>query len=208
MRHRFGLLKHARSELDGDFMRHAFFSSFAVASIILASAVGARADTVDNFSFDYGPAALTWSIPVPVVPSSVDEFGITFQSPLFVAGEAAESPSEFFLQAGRDEGLDLEVFFQLPNGIGLPSTLEFYLAGPQLFTGPLTAPVFLLGTTSLTGQLVTDPGGSHPVTILGDLTTSQESTSPVPEPSTFALLGTGLAAAFVACRRREFGSTP
>ena len=189
-------------------MRRTFFSSCGIASIILTSTIVARADTVDNFSFDYGPAALTWSIAVPAVPSQVDEFGATFQSPLFVAGEAAESPSEFFLQAGRDEGLDLEVSFQLSNGIGLPSTLEFYLAGPQLFTGPLSAPVFLLGTTSLTGQLVTDPGGSHPVNILGDLTTSQESSSPVPEPSTFALLGTGLAAAFVVCRRRQFESTP
>src|SRR5271170_4693383 len=131
-------------------MRHAFFSSFGIASIILASTVVAHADTVDNFSFDYGPATLTWSIPVPALPSEVDEFGATFQSPLFVAGEAAESPSEIFFPSGSYDGMDLEVLFQLPNGIGIPSTLEFYLAGPQLFTGPLTAPVFLLGTTSLT----------------------------------------------------------
>jgi hypothetical protein len=187
-------------------MRHTFFSSFGIASIILACTVVARADTVDNFSFDYGPATLTWSIPVPALPSSVDEGSATFQSPLFIAGESAESPSEIFLTAGRSDGLDLEVLFQLPNGIGIPSTLEFYLAGPQLFTGPLTAPVFLLGTTSLTGQLVTNPGGSHPENVPGDLTISQESTSPVPEPSTLALLATGLAAAFVVCRHRQSGS--
>jgi PEP-CTERM motif len=187
-------------------MRHTFFSTFAVTSIILASTVVARADTVDNFSFDYGPATLTWSIPVPALPLQVNYYSATFQSPLFLAGETAESPSEIFLSGGQGDGVDLEVFFQLSNGIGLPSTLEFYLAGPQLFTGPLTAPVFLLGTTSLTGQLVTDPGGSHSPNVPGDLTISQESTSPVPEPSTFAMLGTGLAA-FAACRRRQFGIT-
>jgi PEP-CTERM motif len=186
-------------------MRHAFFSSFGIASIILASTVVAHADTVDNFSFDYGPATLTWSIPVPAVPSRVDS--ATFQSPLFLNGEATEDPSEIFFPSGSYDGMDLEVLFELPNGIGIPSSLDFYLIGPQLFTGPTTAPVFLLGTTSLTGQLYTNPGGSHPENVPGDLTISQESTSPVPEPSTLALLGTGVAAAFVACRRRQFRVT-
>src|ERR1700734_834421 len=124
-------------------MRHTFLSSFGIASIILATTVIARADTVDNFSFDSGPDSFTWSIPVPAMPSAVDESGVTFQSPLFLTGEATESPSELFFLSGPDEALTLRVLFQLPNGIGIPSSFEFDLAGPQLFTGPLTAPVFL-----------------------------------------------------------------
>jgi hypothetical protein len=61
--------------------------------------------------------------------------------------------------------------------------------GPVLFSGPDANPTFLLGTFTLSGNADIGNGGVQPIT--GTLVISQETTPPIPEPSSLGLVGTG-----------------
>jgi hypothetical protein len=69
-------------------------------------------------------------------------------------------------------------------------------AGPALFNGSTTSPIFNLGTFSL-GQVMTGPGTGG-----GRLTVSQMPMTAVPEPATWAMLILGFGMVGYSMRRR------
>lgn len=87
-----------------------------------------------------------------------------------------------------------DVTFFVAGGAGGGGAL---FGGETLFTGPVNAPTFRLGTFSLSGNA--DLGdGTVPVT--GQLTISS---SNVPEPWTLATTGTGILGLVNLLRRRQ-----
>jgi hypothetical protein len=166
------------------------FSLFVLSAGLLTAAT-AHASTMDLFSLTSGTDSYLFTLPASPTPTATNmacpdpNHGDFCLSSVSVSknGVSSNNTVEFFTTSNYG---GLELFKS--NG---HSFLNEY--GSQLFTGSVTAPTFTLGTFSLSSdQETTD-----------SLTISQvPSTSPVPEPSSIALLSTGLLAAAGTIRRR------
>jgi hypothetical protein len=80
---------------------------------------------------------------------------------------------------------------------------KILVSGPPLFTGPFDAPTFLTGTFN--GEYYTGLFG-FPL-FPGTLTIEPLTNSTVPEPSSFALMATGILGAITKLRHRRCGTS-
>jgi hypothetical protein len=153
----------------------------ALALSFALAAVPAHATTLDLFSFTSpvitGP--VTAFIPASPTPTSFVP-GVSFD----LSGVTATFEGNTFTG---------DVTFFSSGGAGGGGTK---FNGPLLFSGPDSAPTFLLGSFPLSG--IADIGNGGPQQISGTLTISQ-----TPEPLPVMMTGTGVFALLLVLRRRR-----
>jgi hypothetical protein len=178
-------------------MSKALFT-LAVLSSAFSLPLTAHADTIDDFVLTGNGEIITFSLPASppgnlstcptgivtsCLPGSQTDFSaftvVTING--VSALEGIDFPTGHFL-GGLSLGLD-------------PGRL----LGNQLFTPDAANPTFLIGTFDLSKI---NPSGDPPFFDYTLSITPEASTASTPEPSTFALLGTGLIGAIAAVGRR------
>jgi hypothetical protein len=150
----------------------------------------AHADDI-NYSFTAFGETATLTLPSNPTPSSVGTDSFTLD-------DISVTVPGFGVFSGN------LTFFDSAAGGGAGSGVDI-LNGPQLFSGPLSDPTLLTGDFTLSGSVTPDPDG--PVAITGVLSavSAVVNSSPVPEPSSLALLLTGITTiAGAMCLRRQF----
>lgn len=176
----------------------------SVACAVLAlfagfSASRAKADTtnvvtgttyIDNYDFTISGNSYTWSIPLPPAVSNVDSVHGAFDVTVpYSLNNGAATLGAFDFYATSDLG---GFALTVPaTGIALLN-----LTGPQLFTGPVSAPTLSLG--SFTGFTDLVSGETD-----GALTVTQSAVTATPEPGTLLLTGIGLLGLFWIARRKK-----
>ena len=180
---------------------------FALALLTSAFSIPptAYADDIDEFNFNFPtssgflPAILTVDLPASPPPSYLGGLGICPPSDcISVLGHSGSntylvnffqtSPDATFVEYARYDNL---------SGPPPPARAFTQISAPALFTGPVSAPTFLTGTFDGEYQpVIGSPRFPGTITI-------EPVTSPtVPEPSTFALLTTGILGMAGAMHRR------
>ncbi|MGB2633356.1 MAG: PEP-CTERM sorting domain-containing protein [Candidatus Acidiferrum sp.] len=146
-------------------------------SFLLLAATEVRADGTDSYVYAVDGNTFTWSLPAnPGMTSDNVDVGdyFTFSNvSLSENGEAMSGTFDFY-HTNWGGGFDLW------TGANFP-LIDAY--GPQLYTGPESAPTLLPGTFS-----VTDYGNDNCPVYGGTL-----EVIPTPEPSTLYMLAIGLA---------------
>jgi PEP-CTERM motif len=168
------------------FLTLAILAVFAIPAAAHADSFTFTPDQGSSISFNLDPSQIIWTDPgvgvsyYPITTTTGDTIQLVFYIP----------------DSWIPEPMDFEIF--ILDGANFPDGTLYgdYYDGPNLFTGDLTAPVFIPGSYDLTasdhghgtetGRLVIDGGGP----------------APVPEPSSLALLGTGIAGLGEMLRRR------
>lgn len=158
----------------------------AVMGLSIALGTGAaHAAGIDIFTFNSPQimGTLTTSIPSSPTPSAFVP-GVSFDLSnisLIFEGTPLTGTATFFTAGGAGGG---GVVFN----------------GPLLFSGPVSAPTFNLGTFTLSG--VADLGNGGPQAVTGTLNIAAAPSS-VPEPLPLALTGTGILGLLEILRRRQ-----
>lgn len=157
----------------------------ALAVSLVLSAPLARAATMDVFTFTSpvitGP--LTALLPASPTPASfVPNTSFTINGTVTFEGNTVSGPITFLNSGGASGG-------------GVTFT------GPVLFSGPDANPTFLLGSFPLSGMADIGNGGVQLVS--GTLVISPQTTPPIPEPESLALVGTGALGLINYLRRRH-----
>jgi hypothetical protein len=154
----------------------------ALALSFALTTISAHAATIDLFTFN-GPeivGPLTASIPASPTPAS-SVAGVSFD----LSGISATF---------EGNTLTGDVTFFTAGGAGGGGTI---FTGPELFSGLVSSPTFILGTYSLSGMA--DLGNGGPELVTGTLTISQAGA--VPEPLPVVMTGTGIFALMWILRR-------
>jgi len=161
---------------------------------IIAAAVAAKADTLD-FTLIGGGNTYTFTLPSNPSPNS-SVMGTSFTLSNIMVTEDAGTPMGIvfssdltFSEIAHGGGLE----FPLPSS-PLPTPINLDLTGPQLYMGSENSPMFSPTSMPFTLKDATDSD-----TFTLDIATTQ---SPVPEPSSIALLTTGLLALAGTGRRK------
>jgi hypothetical protein len=154
----------------------------------LLSAMPAFASSIDTFSVTNNATVYSFTLPasptqnVTSVSNAYSDYFDVSNVLISINGGAAVSGTVYFNTTSQAGGVGI--------GISTPSTF-FNDEGPQLFTYTGTlgqasfAPTFNTGTFTLYQQ-------SNPQLVAGSVTVSPSNASPTPEPSSLALLGTGV----------------
>jgi hypothetical protein len=166
-------------------------SSLVSLAVLVLASPAARATTMDQFTLMSGTDTVVFTLPSSPTPTGTD-FDCQAQLPpqFCISGVSA-------LVNGIAETGDTLEFFDLSQEGGLafsnggPFPL-FDSLGEQLYSGPVTAPTFLLG---MFDQISFPDGGAVTVTI----------TEVTPEPSSLVLLGSGLVAVAGMLRKQLVG---
>ena len=156
---------------------------FLAAAGLLAASLAAHAD--DLFVFQSGSDTLTFTLPSSPTPT---EFGgQSFDIYEDFTFDGVTGPGDVSFYVAEDEG-GFHAYFYGPTAYG-----EYNQAGAQLFSGTPDEPTFISGSYNLTDYYGEKPGGVLTIT---------EALAVTPEPSSFALLGTGLLGVAGALRKR------
>lgn len=171
-------------------IRSALYSSLLAIALASVATPAMHADTIDNFNLTVGSDTISWSLPSPATPVEPGITGSGFAPAVYFNGQAVTFP-EVVIQAPQG-GPDLTLNFDLGT-----TAYSYQLNGPVLYTGSVNSPTFLIGTFGLTGTLYEFNNGVSPQAVSAELTIA-----PVPEPSSLALLLSGLTAGSLAVRSR------
>ena len=187
-------------------MRKTLFASAILASA-LSITLTAHADAIDQFTFSFATppgylsANLVIDLPASPPPSAFNQpfgAGICHANCFSAFGQVGTIPYvfDFSSPTPNETAIDFAVtdpFF------GPPNTPRAYrtIYAPNLFSGSVTDPTFLVGTFDAEYQ----PFFISPE-FAGTITIEQLNNSTVPEPSTFALMATGIIGAITTLSRR------
>jgi hypothetical protein len=170
---------------------------FALALLTSAFSIPltAHADAIDEFTFNFPttsgflPAILTVDLPASPPPSYLGGFGECPPSDcISVLGQAGSNT--YLVNFFETSPTETFVGYALSDDpLGPPPVERAFtkIFAPALFTGPVSAPTFLSGTFDGEYEPVIE-FPLFPGTIIIEPVTSPT----VPEPSTFALLATGI----------------
>jgi PEP-CTERM motif len=164
--------------------------------VFAASTLTVHADKVDMFTLVIGADTITWSIPIPDTPIQVFEGGFGFSAPVAFDGMSMLPATEDFLP---------DAYFSVSFGTS-EFGYDYGLYVAPFYRGPANSPVFFpIKDEGLSGFLTSSPLNDPTVTnpVSGEITVAEVSVPiATPEPSTFALLGTGLLGIVGAIKQR------
>jgi hypothetical protein len=178
-------------------MRKALFTLTLLASALTLSQP-ARADALDQFTFNFVTPPgfvsgnLTIDLPASPTPSSL--------TPLVCSSCFVVLSDGYIFQFSQPAPGSTSVEFAQYSGSGplpVPRAYLSFFAPEDLFTGSLTSPTFVTGTFDAEYK----PFSTAPQ-FPGTITIEDVDTT-VPEPSTFAMMATGLLGAITALRSRK-----
>jgi hypothetical protein len=194
---------------------------FASAALLLASDMTAHADIITTFTLTHGSDTIQFSLSdsTPFTfqlgfPGTVQEF--EYSVPLTVDGVVHTSiPGGDVAQEGFESlqapGVGAEFYVAYESGVvnGIPQYVDIFDQDIQIYTDIGGKAVFTPGTYIFPQVVTVDSAygvnGDQEYYSSDDtlvITQTDTSSSSVPEPSTFVLLGTGLAGALGTVRRR------
>ena len=190
-------------------MRKTLFA-FALLTSALSIPLTAHADTIDQFTFNFPhpsngfPSTFTVDLPSTPPPSYLG--GLLGACPasdcITVLGTYPTQSSHILVNFTEISPTETEVsyaFYNLSSPIPPARAFATIFNLPALFTGPVSAPTFLTGTFD--GEYRDVP--VFPQSFPGTITIEPLTNSTVPEPSSFALLATGILGAITTLRHRR-----
>jgi hypothetical protein len=189
-------------------MRKTLFALALFASA-LSIPLTAHADAIDQLTFNFTkpgfvPANAVIDIPASPPPSYLDGlFGVCPASNcITVLGTSPTGSNYYLVNFYEDSPTETFVTYAYYTALfdPIPPARAFLnISGfPALFTGPVSSPTFLTGTFDGEYQPVVE----YP-SIPGTLTIEPLTNPTVPEPSTFALMATGILGAITTLRYRK-----
>jgi hypothetical protein len=187
-------------------MRKTLFALALLASA-LSIPLTAHADTIDQFSFNFVTppigfqTIITIDLPASPPPSYFGGFGeCPPSSCISVLGTSG--PNTYLVNFGQLSPTETIVGYAQYDNLSSPfppARAFTQILAPNLFTGPIDAPTFLTGTFN--AVLETDIPFLPPFP--GTITIEPLTNSTVPEPSSFALMATGILGAITTLRHRK-----
>lgn len=180
---------------------------------LLASALSipltSHADTIDQFTFNFPhpsngiDGTFTIDLPASPPPSYLGGHGTCFASDcITVIGTDPTDSTHFLVIFTEVSPTETQVSYApyfLDSPIPPARAFGTILDLPALFTGPVSAPTFLAGTFN--GEYRDVP--VFPQSFPGTITIEPLTNSTVPEPSSIALMATGILGAITTLRHRK-----
>ena len=157
------------------------FSTWSLLALSILLVPQLRADGIDLFTYTVNTTTIQWEMDASPTPSPGDYvlgYYFAFDNVPYSVNGVADTGYIPFLN-----GVNYAGGFTIVSDSTHMEDAEAYFA--NLYSGSEDAPTFLLGTFTLSDPHNTDPNGNWGI---GTLTIS-----PIPEPTSLMLLGTGLA---------------